>query len=98
MKPLYEYVIARPISVVHEKKGSLYVPETARNEKVDKATILAVGEGRPNEHGTMIPLLVKPGDVILYWKHEAQTIEYNGEDALILREIGILAYLRKGEK
>jgi chaperonin GroES len=100
MKPLYEYIIARPMTdTVTTKKGLLYVPETAKDDKLARGIVVAVGDGPMTEYG-QVPLTVRVGDVVLYWKHAAQEIEYEGEKCMIMRECpDVVAYLTKqGEK
>jgi chaperonin GroES len=100
MKPLYEYVIIKPIVAdITKKSGMLYVPETAKDDKVQKGLVVAVGDGMMTVEGNQIPPTVAVGDLVLYWKHTAQDLEFEGEACVILRESpDILAYLRKGEK
>lgn len=101
MKPLYEYVIIKPLiaAEVTKKHGLLYVPETAKDDKVQKGLVVAVGDGAVTVEGHQIPPTVAVGDLVLYWKHTAQDLEFEGEACVILRESpDILAYMRKGEK
>jgi len=70
--------------------GGLFLPETAK-EKPQQAEVVAVGSGRIGKDNSLIPLLVKAGDRILFGKYAGDEIKLEGEDHIILREQDILA-------
>ena len=51
---------------------------------------MAVGKGRVNDEGKVIPLDVKTGDKILFGKYSGSEIKVDGEELLIMREEDIL--------
>jgi len=67
--------------------SGIYIPETAQ-EKPQKGTVVAVGEGKKDE-----PLTVKAGDQVLYGKYAGTEITYDGKEYLIMRESDIYAIL-----
>jgi chaperonin GroES len=56
-----------------------------------EATVLKVGEGKRTKDGTLIPLAVKPDDVIIYHPHAGVPMTLDGEQLLVLREDEIFA-------
>ncbi len=60
-------------------------------EPTFEATVLKVGEGRRTKNGTVIPLAVKPDDVVIYHPSAGITVTLNGEQLLVLREDEIFA-------
>jgi chaperonin GroES len=56
-----------------------------------EATVLKVGEGKRTKDGTLIPLAVKPNDVIIYHPHAGVPMTLDGEQLLVLREDEIFA-------
>ena len=94
IKPLYDRVVLRQKDPDEVTKGGIYLPgsvEIARNE----AEVLAVGEGRLNVDGTVHPLSVKEGDTVLLDKFSGTSLEYEGQDLLIVREEEILAIIKQ---
>jgi chaperonin GroES len=72
--------------------GGLYIPDSAK-EKPLEALVVAVGNGKVQEDGSLRKLEVKAGDKILFSKYSGNEIKIDGTDHLILREDDILAVL-----
>jgi chaperonin GroES len=63
--PLANRVIMREIQERKTTSGGLWVPDIARRNKgLTFAEVLAVGPGRYNADGRMIPVHVKVGDIV----------------------------------
>ncbi|HVT37826.1 MAG TPA: co-chaperone GroES [Gemmatimonadaceae bacterium] len=89
--PLADRVVVRPIEEAEQKRGGLFIPDTAK-EKPQQGEVLAVGPGRW-EDGKRLPLEVKVGDKILYGKYSGSEATINDEQVLIFRESDILAVI-----
>ena len=89
--PLADRVLVRPIEEAEQKRGGLFIPDTAK-EKPQQGEVLAVGPGKW-EDGKRLPLEVKVGDKILYGKYSGSEVTINGEQVLIFRESDILAVI-----
>jgi chaperonin GroES len=74
------------------KKGGIIIPDTAK-EKPQQADVIAVGKGRVNDEGKVVPLEVKKGDRVLIGKYSGTEVNIDGVEHLILREEEILAKL-----
>jgi chaperonin GroES len=93
IRPLQDRVIVKRLDDQDEKtKGGIIIPDTAK-EKPQRGKIIAVGKGKLNEEGKVIPLDVKKGDVILFGKYAGSEIKIDGEEHLIMREDDILGVL-----
>jgi chaperonin GroES len=68
------------------------LPDSAK-EKPAKGEILAVGEGKRSDNGTVIPMSVKVGDNVLFGKYAGQEVKVDGDDVLVMREDDIIAIL-----
>jgi chaperonin GroES len=55
--------------------------------------VIAVGNGKRLENGSLVPLEVKKGDRILFGKYSGSEIKLDGEEYLILREDEVLAII-----
>ena len=91
VRPLQDRVLIKRLEDDTEKtKGGLYIPDSAK-EKPQQGKVMAVGKGRTNDEGKVIPLDVKAGDKILFGKYSGTDIKIDGEEVLILREDEVLA-------
>ena len=92
IRPLFDRVLVQRNEEADQTKSGLYLPETAK-EKPAEGTIIAVGNGRINDDGSVTPLTVKVGECIAFGKYSGTEITIEGEDRLILREDDILGIL-----
>ena len=74
---------------VEKTKGGIIIPDTAK-EKPEQGKIVAVGKGKVNDDGMLMPVGVKVGDTILFGKYSGSEIKLDGEEHLIMREEDIL--------
>jgi chaperonin GroES len=70
--------------------GGIVIPDSAK-EKPTTGRVLAVGQGRITDAGTVIALTVKVGDTVMFGKHAGQTVKVNSEEVTVLREEDIFA-------
>ena len=63
---------------------------TVAKEKSEHGKIVAVGKGKVNDDGKLMPVGVKVGDTILFGKYSGSKVELDGEEHLIMREEDIL--------
>jgi chaperonin GroES len=90
IRPLQDRVLVKRIEDEVEKtKGGIIIPDTAK-EKPQQGKVVAVGKGKVNEDGKVIPLDVKVGDTILFGKYSGSEIKVDGDEHLIMREEDIL--------
>jgi chaperonin GroES len=92
VKPLGDRVLVQPIEQEEVKKGGIIIPDTAK-EKPQEGKIVAVGPGKRDDNGKLIPMDVKKGDRVLYSKYGGTEIKIDGKDHLIMREDDILGVL-----
>ncbi len=89
IRPLQDRVIVKRIAEEEKTKGGIIIPDTAK-EKPQEGKVVAVGKGKVNDDGKLIPLDVKVGDKILFGKYSGSEVKLNGEEHLIMREEDIL--------
>ncbi len=82
-------MVKRLESGVEKTKGGIIIPDTAK-VKPEQGKIVAVGKGRVNDDGKLMPVGVKVGDTILFGKYSGSEVELDGEEHLIMREEDIL--------
>ena len=67
LKPLGDRVIIKQDEAEETTASGLYLATEAK-EKPQTGTVLAVGEGKLDKDGKLIPVPVKEGDKVLYGK------------------------------
>ena len=96
IKPLSDKVLLKPINAPETTKGGIIIPETASDSearKAQEAEVLAVGNGRLQMDGSVMPLIAKVGDRVVYMNYGGTEVNVDGEDCIILEEAAILAIL-----
>jgi chaperonin GroES len=94
IRPLHDRVILKRVKEEEKTKGGIIIPDTAK-EKPIEGEVVAVGNGKILEDGTVRKLDVKVGDRVLFGKYSGTEVKVDGEDRLILREDDILGVLEK---
>ena len=92
IKPLADRVIVAPAAAEEKTKSGIIIPDTAK-EKPQRGEVVAVGEGKVSDQGSLMKPQVKVGDQVLYGKYAGTEISIDGGDYLIMRESDILAVL-----
>jgi chaperonin GroES len=92
IRPLQDRIIVKRLKEEEKTKGGLYIPDTAKEKPVE-GTVLAVGNGKVLEDGTVRRLDVKEGDRVLFGKYSGTEVKLDGEEHLILREDDILGVI-----
>ena len=90
--PLHDRIIVSRIEEGEQKVGGIIIPDTAK-EKPQQGKVIAAGNGKRLEDGTVVALDVKPGDRILFGKYSGSEIRLEENEYLILREDEILAVI-----
>ena len=90
LKPLGDRVIVKQDEAEKTTASGLYLAPDAK-EKPQTGVVLAVGEGKPDKDGVLVPMPVKVGDKVLYSKYGGTEVTSGGEDVLILRADDVYA-------
>jgi chaperonin GroES len=94
IRPLQDRVILKRVKEEEKTKGGIIIPDTAK-EKPIEGEVVAVGNGKVLDDGTVQKLDVKVGDRVLFGKYSGTEVKLDGEERLIVREEDILAVLEK---
>src|SRR3989338_9537369 len=96
IKPLGDRVLIEQLSAGERAKKTKYgivIPETAEKERPQEGTVLAVGEGKRLDNGSLSKLSVKKGDRALFTKYGPNEIKVGDKEYLIAKEEDILAVI-----
>ena len=92
VRPLHDRIIVERIEEGEQQVGGIIIPDTAK-EKPQQGQVIAVGNGKIKDDGTVTPLDVKAGDTVLFGKYSGQEIKLEGDEFLIMREDEILGVI-----
>lgn len=88
IKPLSDYVLLEK-TPSEKKVGSIIL--TSEKKVGNVASVVAIGPGKKDEDGKMIPMSVKPGDKVVYREYAGTDIEDEGKKYILLKDEDILA-------
>ena len=77
IRPLHDRVIVKRVDAETRTASGIYLPEAA-GEKPDQGQVLAVGPGKRDDAGKLIPMDVKVGDRVLFGKYSGQKVKGEG--------------------
>ncbi len=92
--PLNDHILIEPAEKEEKTKSGILLPETVEKERPEQGKVVAVGVGKRNSTGNLVPLEVKEGDIVLFTKYGPNEIKVNGKEYLIAKEEDILAILK----
>ncbi len=92
IKPLGERVLIELVKEEEVAKGGIIIPDSAK-EKPQEGRVIAVGTGKLDEHGKVVPFHVKKGDWVLMPKYGGTEVKVDGNEYQIVREDDILAVI-----
>jgi len=93
IKPLADRVVVKPLEEMEMKKGSIIIPDTAK-ERPMQGEVIEVGPGK-TEDGKLVAMEVKKGDRVLYGKYSGTEVTIDEIEYLIMRESDILGIINK---
>ena len=94
IRPLGDRVVVEPLEAEEKTKGGIILPDTAK-EKPQEGKVVAVGKGKVNDKGEVVPMEVKVGDKVLYGKYAGTEVTVDDKQYIILREEDILAIVEE---
>ena len=94
LRPLGDRVLVKRVEEEEKTAGGIIIPDTAK-EKPQKGEVVAVGNGKILEDGSVRKMSVKKGDKVLFSKYAGNEVKLDGDEVMIMREDEILAIIEK---
>ncbi|MBN2538624.1 MAG: co-chaperone GroES [Deltaproteobacteria bacterium] len=94
IRPLHDRIIVKRLDEEEKTKGGIIIPDSAK-EKPMEGKVIAVGNGKKTDEGTVIKMDVKAGDKVLFSKYAGSEVKIDGVEHLIMREDDILGIIEK---
>lgn len=92
IKPLSDYLLIEPLQGETKLPSGIVIPDSAK-EKPQEGKVLAVGSGKRDDSGNIVPMSVKAGDIVMFKKWGGTEVKIEGKDLLLVKEEDILAIL-----
>ena len=89
IRPLHDRVIVKRVEEERKTASGIVIPDSA-TEKPDQGEVKAVGPGKRDENGKVIPMDLKVGDRVLFGKYSGQVVKVDGDELLVMREEDIM--------
>ena len=90
IKPLGDRVLVEAIEEKEVVKDGIFIPDSAK-EKPQEAKVVALGTGKRDDDGKLIPFEVKVGDTVLTSKYGGTEVKVGDKEYKILNTSDILA-------
>ncbi len=94
VRPLNDRVLIKRLEAKETVRGGIIIPDSAK-EKPMEGEVIAVGPGKHDEAGKLMPMTVKAGDKVLVGKYAGTEIKIEDVEHIIVREDEILGIVEK---
>jgi chaperonin GroES len=92
IKPLGERILIKRHQEKEQIKDGIIIPDNAK-ERSQEGEVIALGTGRKNDKGEILPFNVKVGDRVLLPQYGGTEVKINGNEHLIVKEDDILGVI-----
>ncbi len=93
LRPLHDRILVERLDEAEQQSsGGIIIPDSAK-EKPQQGKVVAVGNGKKKDDGTVVALDVKVGDTILFGKYSGSEVNVEDNEYLIMREDEALAII-----
>ena len=94
IRPLQDRILVKRLDSEEKTAGGIIIPDNAK-EKPMEGEVIAIGNGKKLEDGSLLKPDVKVGDQILFSKYAGSEVKIDGHEHLVMREDDILGVLQK---
>jgi len=93
LRPLHDRILVERLEESEQQSsGGIIIPDSAK-EKPQQGKVVAVGNGKKKDDGTVVPLDVSVGGTILFGKYSGSEVNVDDNEYLIMREDEALAII-----
>lgn len=93
LRPLHDRILVERLEESEQQSsGGIIIPDSAK-EKPQQGKVVAVGNGKKKDDGTVVALDVSVGDTILFGKYSGNEVNVDDNEYLIMREDEALAII-----
>ncbi len=93
LRPLHDRILVERLDEAEQQSsGGIIIPDSAK-EKPQQGKVIAAGNGKKKDDGTVVPLDVSVGDTILFGKYTGNEVTVDDSEYMIMREDEVLAII-----
>ena len=93
--PLEDRVVIKVLEQEEKTQSGIVLPDTAK-EKPSKGRVMAVGPGKYDDNGKLMPMPVSNGDIVVFAKYAGTELKLDGDEYLVLRASDLIGILPQG--
>ena len=90
IKPLGDRVLLEICENTEEMMGGILIPDSAK-EKPQEYRVVALGTGKKDDNGNVIPFDVKEGDIVLTSRYGGTEVKVGDKEYKVVNQDDILA-------
>jgi chaperonin GroES len=94
IQPLYDRVLVKRLENEQMSAGGIIIPDTAQ-EKTQMGAVVAAGQGKLMNDGSVRALTVIPGQKVVFGKYAGTEIKVGSDEFVVLREDELLAVVNQ---
>lgn len=91
--PLHDRLVVERLEQEQKSPGGIVIPDNAK-EKPVRGKVVAVGKGKALDNGSVRPLEIKEGQIVLFGKYAGTEVKVDDKEWLVLREDDVLAIIQ----
>ena len=88
-RPLQDRILVKRVAAETKTASGIIIPDAAQ-EKPLEGEVVAVGNGRTLDNGTVLKPDVAVGDRVVFGKYAGSELKLDGEELLVLTESDLL--------
>lgn len=88
--PLFDNVLVKPLEPETKTASGIILPESAK-DKPQIGEVKAVGTGKTDKTGKVVPMILKVGQKVLYKKWGGNEVKMGNEEWMLMSQDDILA-------
>lgn len=90
LHPTEDHVVVAPIESESVSPGGIVLPDNAKRRS-GRGEIVAVGPGRHDHDGCLVPMPVSVGQTVIHQEYAGNEVKDGGKTFLIMRSSDIMA-------
>merc|ERR1712113_512164 len=90
--PTADRILVQKVKADVKSAGGIILPDAAKQE-VNQATVLAVGSGKRNQNGELIPMNTKVGDVVVVPRYGGTELKFGDDECHVYQDEDIVGII-----
>lgn len=94
LTPIGGNILVKALEQETVTESGIVLPDTVSKEAPQKGEVIALGAGKRDEKGNLVPFSVQVGDKVFFKKYGPDKLEVDGEEYLVMEESDVLAIFK----